>query len=334
MAVIGPQGENQVTVANNVCTPMTIQGRSGPNPAPFNPTGSATLTLTASGGVNVYASSDCTTVLAGNMLPVPGDRASFYILSSNSGTGSGVLAVTAPSLPVLNVPVNYLDSSGPDFIKINAPASIVAQSCYEAEAVSWNSSDNVMVPVASDLTGWAWPVNAGLEIYPASSGGCAGTTDTSVTLTPSVLESKIFFRYTGAGTTISLQPSGSGYSVLGGGTIAVTQPGPMARLEMNVSPQMQVNQCQPVWLRFTDAVGNSVPVASTDTVTLGGGSGTFFQDSSCTTVNPSVTFSTGDVEKTVYYRAPATAGPVSLTAQAANVYYVSTRNVNVIPLPP
>jgi hypothetical protein len=51
-------------------------------------------------------------------------------------------------------------------------------------------------------------------------------------------------------------------------------------------------------------------------------------------VNPSVTFSTGDVEKTVYYRAPATAGPVSLTAQAANVYYVSTRNVNVIPLPP
>jgi hypothetical protein len=351
IAIVTPQNSSSTgTIGNNVCTPITIEGRNATGTPAYLPMNTSFTITTNDANTLIYANdSTCSstpgvtvqgygssTVLYVNR-SVPGVNApttQTFSVTANNALGSASAILTYVDPPATIVPK----------IKVVAPASIAAYECYPVRYESWHNDGTTSMIVSffstlSSSFSFNLPTTPGLNFY--YNGDCQNTTMTSGNLGTNVI-SQLYFSYTGSGTTLNIQPTTISPAspiiipndILGGMNLPVSQPGIASSLDFMLPPSFEEGQCQMIKVRMTDANGMTAPapVATNIDLTSMGITGTFYLYSGCTSPTTSLSLPAASTYQSVYYKATAT-GSGSLSATSSNLTPAisATRSVTVDP---
>ena len=203
-----------------------------------------------------------------------------------------------------------MSAPSPDFLSILAPGEIKKYGCYpvyfQSRHQASSSVTHASVPVSFDL-----PVATGLDFY---QGACApGLEITTVDLgfqDPAHVNTRpLYFRYTGSAASLSLTPTSNAAGwTLQSKSVSVTEPGPAARLALQMPIQTNPEACETVQVSLTDDEGN-ITINDTGADLFFTTSGSHFYDvgdcSGSGTPVTSFAIADGDTMRTLYFQAQA-----------------------------
>lgn len=339
----GQTPSNPVQIANTVCTHFQVQGLNGALPAMF-PSSTNFYFTPDTGTLHVFKDTTCTNSISAPISYGGTGVFDFYMLDVDTSPTAHVLSVAATGGLSLTRTVHTIsqaaNTSPPNkALLINAPASIIAYSCYPVSFESWNFDNAVPAnTVPQSISGFypMLPIQTGLQFY--TDGQCSVTGGSMIYFYTSQSQAPMSFRYSlPTPTTLNLQPTSgvSGVALQGGAAVTVTEPSAVTQLSLNVNSSMPAaGNCMPVQLNFADSNGNPAPASVNATITLSSPGGTFYQynSSTCTTPISGVTIlaSQPSPSQTFYFQ-PTTAGPVTLTATSDTPVLTGTYNLSVGP---
>ncbi len=334
------------SISAGFCEAYTVSAKDGSNNVALL-ANAVTLTLTGAGAGNFYSDPNCVTV------------ASSLTLAANSSTGVTYYKNNAAASVTLTLtngtgtfsPLSMAVSVLPNNVLITGNASFVAGTC---QAYTLTLADALNVPSSI-------PFNITLSLTGAASGGyfsnplCTSAI-TSVVLTSGSTSTTIYYKNNTAQPVTLNVDNGAGGLTPGTKGVTVT-PGTPSVVIITGPSTVAAGNCSTAFTVTTkDSLGNDSAVASNLAVTLsGGGSGSFYSDSGCSspaapfvvasatfantffikdntaevlTLNAAaVSFTAGTKPFTVSPGAPSKiifVGPISATAGSCSTAFVAT----------
>ncbi|CAN5523945.1 hypothetical protein BH10BDE1_BH10BDE1_14860 [soil metagenome] len=297
---LGAMGQQQVM--------LTLNGGGGNSYLYTDPqcgSGSPTLTLNSFGDQNFYLQLDPAvstfTIVADDV--TSGGSA----LPSKTFYGSAITAGTPNQLFVLaSATINANECSPILLIRTSVAGEIIQQG---GSVGSVSHSNDI----------GAFP---GLNFY--TSPTCVSPVSNSAFGSVSQAALPIFVKYTGALSSILINPDGSSLALTTmPNNLNVSQPGPASLMKFSMPPSLSVNSCVPVQLNVFDSQGRAAPLPAMATVNFGfspaapGGSG-IFSDPSCTASLTSLTLGSGVSASQLFFVHWTAVGPVSVSETAFN----------------
>jgi alpha-tubulin suppressor-like RCC1 family protein len=282
--------------------------------SPVNNSADLPISLNASGAQAFYSDAACTLSISSATIPAGSASTSVYMKDPVSET---VLWVASPtSLAPVSSMVSFT-SLTPSVLSISGPGSFSAATCSQAFTLySMDSSGNyanVTAPTTVSLTSGGSPL-----FY--SDPNCAFPATTFVI--PNGKASANFYVKDPVSESFLLQAAAAGLS---SATLPLTilamAPAKLALTGSLTPPTTNVaNTCSGTYTLTTyDTLGNLAPPPAAMTLTLAGkGAGTFYSNSTCTSVITTVTLPAG-TPSTVFYFKDATAESLLFSASSTGV---------------
>lgn len=330
------------TIANNVCTPVAIEGRTSGGTLGTIPMGTIVTLNTNEGATSVYQDSSCSGT-ALSSLPLNFSTTLVYLKRSSAGSTSANFSITANNaLGSASATLAYMDvpSAFAPKVKIEPPTSISAFECHYLRFESWHDDGatsmiaNFYDKYATNFT-FNLPSTSGLTFYMGY--GCQGTIASSVTLGTSVT-AEISFMYTGSATSLNLQPVLITPStpitltdLLGAASVPVIQPGAVATVDLMMPPSVAEGMCQPARLRLTDSTGKTAPASVAMTFSLANTvGGTFYMTSSCNSPTTTANIAVGSAYQDLYFKS-TTVGSGNFTVSSTSPAMSLSRSLQITP---
>lgn len=327
--LISAQVTPPANVGNNFCTPVFVQGAHNGQPAMF-PSNTQVSMTADDGDTSIYLDSSCSSTMTG-AVNVYGSSLILYVKRSGSGTVTRNLTAVASNglTGTASLSITAYDVSTPiPVIKVKAPTSILAYKCYEVSAETWHVDGGLSVPYAfpNTYSSFTWPAS-NFTYYDSYQGPCEGYTPSNLTIGGYSLISRVYFRYTGSASQVTLQPShgafaGDGIGISGGVNIPVIQPGAASQISIKMAQTLQEGRCEKVDFEIVDSNGNLSPAPAALSINLNAGSGgAFYQYSGCSSAQSGpLTMNSGDLKKTLYYKntTAVSGAPIQVNVSATN----------------
>lgn len=326
------------TMVNNLCTPMTIEARTASDTIGQLP-GMMNINLGSSdGNTSFHAYSSCSGAITS--IQTGSSYNTVYVKRTGSGNASSTLSVSGASLSSGNSNMSFVDAPGTltPKIVVNFPTTIAAHECYPISFESWHSNQYMASFYDAYAQSFTLNLALGTGIGYYYMGDCTSGSYTTANL-GSYPVSSMYFKYTGAATTLNLQPTSISPAspiltsdIVGGNNITVIQPGAPTTFDFMVPTTFQEGQCMPIMIRSTDSNGRTSPTTaavSLDLATTISG-GAFHQNVSCTTPITSFSYPVSTTTQVIYFKSTAT-GSGTMTASSTSPTLSVTRNTTITP---
>ncbi|HEY8270858.1 MAG TPA: hypothetical protein VIG33_08205 [Pseudobdellovibrionaceae bacterium] len=332
LSVVTPQAYGGSTIANSTCTPAYVEGRDASNNLAQVPAGTTFTLISSNGEATLYTNSYCSTPVSAstsmNSMQYP-----FYIRRTVAGSASSVITVSGNSSLIGNsTTVNFIDpltlTSATKKIKIIAPPSINAYMCIPITFESWYDDGTTAYMADFGYTSYTLPTIAGTSYYYSYDWACSYSTTTNLSLgSTNGVSNQAFVKYTGAGTSLNLQPTSASPvydgTYVGGNNITAVPAGTAVAVRLSMSNSFGAESCQSVNLQVVDSMNNPSPTPQAITLNFTfNGSATppanagFYADPSCSTgINPAIAVSDTQASN-LYFRWP-TSGVLAIDATIA-----------------
>ena len=191
--------------------------------------------------------------------------------------------------------------------------TVTAGSCNAIAIKSQDSYGNLS-NVGSDATVTLSGAGSAGAFY--TTAGCS-TSMTATTIVHNSNTKTVYFQATVAGN-LSLSAAASG---LANGALSVTvQPNVVSQIALSGTSSITAGVCSPFTMTAEDAYGNSNTVGSAVLVMLsGGGSGSFYSESSCTTSATNFTIASSASAQSFYFKDNKLESPTFASSNNGNL---------------
>lgn len=305
--------------AREVCTPIQIRTVDANGGAAYRSTSNGvtpqlTLSITAGALASFYPDSMCGTAYVGGTVQIPmwGSEQVIYLRSQSGAndiditvsdsTGSGT------ALPSEMAYLAAIPKATPSSLRsVTSTTSIYAHQCYPINFVRGLLDGTDFVPQASGSANPTFADNIaatpGLSFHSGFDSNCTEYSPSGAYFMGSdVSNVPLYFKYSGALSSISIQPNGTSASyAVSPLNLSVIQPGTPSKALIHVSSSIPAESCTPLRIQVVDVQNRASALAPSQSmqVDLTGTQG-FFSDPMCSsaiglsanvTVGPGQTFS-------------------------------------------
>lgn len=292
----GPSNDVMLTVGVCHSGSVSVSNAYGPQ----NVSTSTTVTLPSIANVTWYSDSGCTSTITTTTIAISTSSAPFYVKATavvsptvmNFGISGDTTVGVSPSLGLL--------SAGPGSLQVvQSPTNVVSNECYPI-LVRRNFFSGM-----PDTSG-ALPATA--------SGNQAGVIDPSISCTgggsftfnASYSEGTFYYKPTAAlGVSETVTISASGYGSTTMNSVVKNSSSVVNSVEVHADfPPLEVGMCEQmsVVLRNFDGAQIRAPSTMTFQVNALTEMGQFFSDGACTTASNTVTFSSGTMSQSIFFK--------------------------------
>lgn len=313
LALSGPS-----PILAGICNAYLVQAQNLAG-APRNVVAATPVTLTGAGAGAFYSNSTCTTASASVTIPINSSNATFYF--KDPSIESVTFNAAATGLLTADLPVVV---DGPSQLDLVGPAATVVGACTEYSIITRNAA-NAQVGVGGNVV---------VNLSGAMSGGffsnsSCSTAATTVTFTAGQSERKFWFKDAVVETPTLAVADSAAVNPLTGDSLQVVVSG-ATKLSISGTTTIASATCASFQVKSLNASNVETAVGAQVTVLLsGGGVGTYYSNSSCTTSTGSVVIPANQSSATFYFKDLVVEMPVLQAADQANVLTAASLQISV-----
>lgn len=299
----------QTSTCSNPYIVRTLNSDDGQTAVSSN----TTVDLTGANGGTFYSDAGCTASITQLTIPSASSTGSFYY-SSGVINNSTFIADSAALTPgTLDVTVSSSGAAVAEAFSITGPNSAVSAACSSAFTLKTIDSAGQATGVSGNTT-VTFAGNGSGSFY--SDSGCSSSIASIVFSTGESTKQFYYANNTTGSLVFGFDDAGA---LIATSKNFVINAGAVDSLELSGSATKNVNECQAYVISTKDAQGNISTLGSSISVNLtGGGSGSFYSDSGCTSVTSSTIMTSGQSQKLIYYK-NSTQENVTLSSASAGL---------------